>query len=135
MWRHRILPTAALFAALSAALLVAAPAAAGAGAVSYTWTLAALGQGGWVGGPLFADGTAGGGGALSVNNGQLIERFRPTTWSEPVDGVIHICLNVSQIKPAGGPSSTQCFDLPETGAPIKVTLFGTEHILRVTEVN
>src|SRR6476659_3902555 len=85
-------------------LLLPAPAALAAGKpVSYTWTLAALGQGGWVGGPLFADGSMGGGGALSVNDGQLIERFRPATWSEPVDGTIHICLDVTAIKPAGAP--------------------------------
>jgi hypothetical protein len=119
------------------ALLVAVSAAEAGGnqTVSYTWTLAALGQGGWVGGPLFADGTAGGGGALSVNNGQVIERFQPTAWTEPTEGVVHICLDASPIKPAGGPSSTQCFDVPETGTPIHVTLFGTEHVLRVTEVN
>jgi hypothetical protein len=123
---------------LALAALLVPPSAVLAGGnptVSYTWTLAALGQGGWVGGPLFADGSAGGGGALSVGDGQLVERFRPTTWTEPVDGVIHVCLDVSAVKPAGGPGGAQCFDVPETGTPIRVTLFGTEHVLRVTEVN
>ena len=43
-----------------------------AGPVEYTWTLAALGQGGWIGGPLFNDGSVGGGGAFSANNGELL---------------------------------------------------------------
>ena len=45
---------------------------AAAKSVEYTWTLAALGQGGWIGGPLFDDGTVGGGGAFSVANGQVL---------------------------------------------------------------
>jgi hypothetical protein len=45
-----------------------APSATLAGAkVEYTWTLATLGQLGWVGGPLFADGTVGGGGTFSTS--------------------------------------------------------------------
>jgi hypothetical protein len=55
-----------------------------AGSVEYTWTLAALGQGGWIGGPLFEDGTVGGGGAFSADNGRLLARFIPTTWTEDV---------------------------------------------------
>ena len=39
----------------------------------YTWNLVALGQGGWIGGPLFEDGTVGGGGAISLNDGDILD--------------------------------------------------------------
>jgi hypothetical protein len=103
--------------------------------VEYTWTLAALGQGGWVGGPLYADGTSGGGGAISMNNGQFVARIIPTTWTEPSEDVLSICFNVVPIKPAQAPSSSTCIPADVTGTPTHVTLFGEEHILRVTEVN
>ena len=102
--------------------------------VEYTWTLAALGQGGWVGGPLYEDGTSAGGGALSVNNGQFVARFIPTTWTEPTEDVLNICFDVVPIKPAQAPSS-MCITAEVTGTPTKVILFGEEHILRVSEVN
>src|SRR5262245_12106048 len=77
------------------------PVALAGGKVEYTWTLAALGQGGWIGGPLFADGTVGGGGAFSAGNGQLLADFNPTSWSENSLGQVTICFDVTVRK---GPS-------------------------------
>ena len=62
------------------------------GDVEYTWTLAALGQGGWVGGPLYEDGSAGGGGAYSEDNGEVVARLRAVSWTEDAQGNISICI-------------------------------------------
>jgi len=108
---------------------------AAAGAVEYTWTLAALGQGGWIGGPLFEDGTVGGGGAFSAGNGKLLARFDPTTWTENSSDQITICFDVTVMKgPSNALPPTICLGpAAVTGTPIKVTLFGSEHIFRITE--
>jgi len=103
--------------------------------VEYTWTLAALGQGGWVGGPLYANGTSGGGGAFSANNGQVVARITPTTWTEPTEDVVNICFTIVPIKPAPAPGSSMCITAEVTGTPTHVILFCEEHILRVSEVN
>jgi len=120
---------------LALLLMPSITAAAGKAPVEYTWSLAALGQGGWVGGPLYADGTSGGGGAFSVNNGQFVARIIPTTWTEPVEDTLNICFNVVPIKPAQAPRSSMCIAAEVTGTPTMVILFGEPHILRVTEVN
>jgi hypothetical protein len=100
--------------------------------VEYTWTLAALGQGGWIGGPLFEDGSVGGGGALSANNGTLVALFRPTTWSEDDQEMITVCFDVIQKKGTGLPPAI-CVSGEVTGTPTHVTIFGSEHIFRITE--
>ena len=105
-----------------------------AGAVKYTWTLTALGQFGWIGGPLFDDGTVGGGGNLSTDNGQTIARLVPTTWSEDADENITVCFDLVQKKGGGLPSSLCVGPAAVTGTPIHMTLFGFDHIFRITEV-
>jgi len=106
-----------------------------AGSVEYTWTLAALGQGGWIGGPLFEDGTVGGGGAFSADNGRLLARFIPTTWTEDASERITVCFDVEIRKgPPGALPPTICLGPAEvTGTPVKVMLFGSEHIFRIHE--
>jgi hypothetical protein len=104
-----------------------------AGEVEYTWTMAALGQGGWIGGPMFEDGSVGGGGALSVGNGSVIALFRPTTWTENAADEITVCFDVIP-KKGGGSPSTMCIGPAEvTGTPIQIDLFGSPHIFRITE--
>jgi hypothetical protein len=111
--------------------------------VEYTWTLAALGQGGWIGGPLFADGTAGGGGNIAVGNGSSIINVRPTSWSEPQPELIDICFTARTIKGDGPATFSFCLSdpptstlLPVTGTPVKVDLPGLgPHIVRVTELH
>lgn len=106
-----------------------------AGKVEYTWTLAALGQEGWIGGPLFADGTVGGGGAFSDANGQVLADFEPTTWSENAGGQVTICFDIVQKR---GPSvlpPSLCFGpVAPTGTATKIIFLGEEHIFRVTEL-
>ena len=104
-----------------------------AGDVEYTWTLAALGQGGWIGGPLFEDGSVGGGGAFSMGNGSVIALFRPTTWSENAADEITVCFDVTLKKGAGLPSSLCIGPAEVTGTPIQIDLFGGPHIFRITE--
>jgi hypothetical protein len=101
--------------------------------VEYTWTLAALGQGGWIGGPLFEDGSVGGGGAFSMGNGKVVALFRPTTWSENDADEITVCFDVIQKKGVGLPSSICIGPAEVTGTPIRIDLFGGPHIFRITE--
>ncbi len=106
------------------------------GKVEYTWTLSDLGQGGWVGGPLFADGTVGGGGAFSIANGQILADISPTTWSENAAGEVTICLNIIERKgPPGALPPALCIGpAAPTGTATKIIIFGEEHIFRVTEL-
>src|SRR5262245_36902454 len=110
------------------ALVLAGPAATTKAApkVEYTWTLAALGQGGWIGGPLFEDGSVGGGGALSLDNGQLLARFTPTTWTEDSAENITICFDVTVRKgPTDALPPTICVGpTPATGTPVRMLIFG-----------
>lgn len=119
-----------------------ASAALAASPVEYTWTLAALGQGGWFGGPLFADGTAGGGGNIAIDNGSTIINVRPTSWSEPQPELIDICFTARTIKGSGPATFSFCISdliptlLPVTGTPVKVDLPNLgPHIVRVTELH
>ena len=134
MRKQQLLLSIALLAASLMPATTSAAAAANA-PVEYTWTLAALGQGGWVGGPLFVGGTVGGGGAISMNNGQIVERIIPISWTELTEGMVEICFNVVPIKPMPGPGMLTCLDAPVTGTPQHVMLFGAPHILRVTELH
>ena len=129
-----LLLTLAILGAFCLVITLTHPLAA-AGRVEYTWTLAALGQGGWIGGPLFKDGSAGGGGAFSAGNGTVIARFEPTTWTEGPNELITVCFDVSILKgPANAFPPTLCVGPAEvTGTPIKIFLFGGEHIFRITE--
>jgi hypothetical protein len=101
--------------------------------VEYTWTLAALGQGGWIGGPLFEDGTVGGGGAFSMGNGSVVALFRPTTWSENDADEITVCFDVILKKGAGLPSSLCIGPAEVTGTPIRIDFLGGPHVFRITE--
>jgi hypothetical protein len=107
-----------------------------AGPVEYTWTLAALGQDGWIGGPLFEDGTVGGGGAFSDNNGQLRAHFDPTEWTEDANGDITVCFDITITRgPADALPPSLCIGpAAVTGTPVHLELLGEDHIFRITEV-
>ena len=107
-----------------------------AGDVEYTWSLAALGQDGWIGGPLFEDGSVGGGGAFSANNGQLRAHFNPTTWTEDAAGDITVCFDISiQKGPADALPPSLCIGpAAVTGTPVHLELLGEDHIFRITEI-
>jgi hypothetical protein len=107
-----------------------------AGPVEYTWTLAALGQDGWIGGPLFEDGSVGGGGAFSDNNGELLAHFSPTEWTEDASGAITVCFDITVQKgPADALPPSLCIGpAAVTGTPVHLELLGEDHIFRITEV-
>lgn len=115
-----------LFAALTPSAALAD------GKVEYTWTLAALGQQGWIGGPLFADGSVGGGGAFSAANGQVLANLAPTTWSENAAGEITVCFDIL-VKRGALPPSLCIGPAAPTGTATKIIFLGEEHIFRITE--
>jgi hypothetical protein len=102
--------------------------------VVFTWLLSDLGQGGWIGGPLYANGTVGGGGAYAEDG--CVARFQGTVWSQ-AGGMIDICIDATILRGTCPFPSSFCLSqlgvtLPITGTPEKVTLFGDDHIIRVT---
>ena len=129
--------------ALLAAFLLTSVAFAGS-EVAYTFTVAALGQGVWGGGPLFADGTAAGHVAFSAEDGQVIYHVHATSWSEIVPGVLlDLCFEVHEIKGSSGFPPSFCGSdfgmlLPVTGTPLLMDLDGDgnpDFILRATPAN
>jgi hypothetical protein len=107
-----------------------------AGPVEYTWTLAALGQDGWIGGPLFDDGSVGGGGAFSADNGRLLANFHPTVWTEDASENITVCFDITIHKGPDDalPPSLCVGPAAVTGTPVRIELLGEDHIFRITEV-
>jgi len=108
--------------------------------VQYTFTLTDLEQGVGGGGPLFADGSAGGHAVVSVLNGQVIAHLYAASWSEIVPGEsVDICFNVVQTK--GPPTFPPYFCtssigiiLPVSGTPVVITNphGGADTLIRVT---
>ncbi len=135
-----------IFALLGALLLAASMApvayAGGHSTVVYTFTYTDEGQGVWGGGSLFADGSAGGNVPFSADNGQTVYQLQPTSWSEPVPGLLDVCLTVREMKGSSGFPSSFCLSdlgmlLPVTGTPIVIPdpFEPTEQLLlRVTPV-
>ena len=70
------------------------------------FAIASLGQGGWAGGPLYGDGTFGGGGAFSFGNGQEILRITGGTWTGNAASGVTICADVTAIKDPFGLAGT-----------------------------
>jgi hypothetical protein len=83
------------------------------------FAIASLGQGGWAGGPLYSDGTIGGGGAFSFANGQEILRITSGTWAGDATSGVTICANVTAIKdPLGLAGTPLCLGpLPVNAGP------------------
>jgi hypothetical protein len=89
--------------------LAAAPAVATTPpAVVGSYTVTDLGQGGWAGGPLYADGTIGGGGGVAFTTPLGTEVWKVTggTWSLGA-GTVNLCLAGQPIHDPAG-----IFDLP-----------------------
>jgi len=124
-----------LLIAVLALLALPTTSARAAGDVEYTWTLAALGQGGWIGGPLYEDGSAGGGGAFSTDNGQVVARLRAVSWTEDANENISVCIGATIMKgPADALPPVFCTPpSPVTDTPIKIILFGDLHNFRISE--
>ena len=134
---------ALLGAMLLAASMAPVAYAAANSRVAYTFTYTDEGQGVWGGGSLFADGSAGGNVPFSADNGQTVYQLQPTSWSEPVPGLVDVCLTVREMKGASGFPPSFCLSdlgllLPVTGTPIVMPdpFEPTEQVLiRVTPTN
>jgi hypothetical protein len=122
-------------------LAVAVASAGGNSPVQYSFTLTDLEQGAGGGGPLFADGSAGGHILVSALDGQVIGHFHPVSWSEIVPGEsIDLCIAVEQAKgPPGFFPTYFCTSwlgvvLPVSGLPVVITnpQGGADLLLRVT---
>jgi hypothetical protein len=102
----------------------------------YTWNLVALGQGGWIGGPLFEDGSVGGGGAISLNNGDILASLDPTGWTEDDDENISVCFDVNIRKgPADALPASLCSPPSQpTGTPVHLDFLGIDHEFRITKI-
>ena len=101
----------------------------------YTWNLVALGQGGWIGGPLFEGGTVGGGGHISLNNGEIIADLEPTSWTEDQDENISVCFDINVIK--GDPDAlppSLCSPPSQPTRPVHLDFLGIDHIFRITKI-
>ena len=83
------------------------------------FAVASLGQGAWAGGPLYGDGTLGGGGAFSFGNGQEILRITGGTWTGNAASGVTICADVTAIKdPFGLAGAPLCLGpLPVNAGP------------------
>jgi hypothetical protein len=86
------------------------------------FAIADLGQGGWAGGPMYADGTLGGGGAFSFLNGQEILRIVSGTWSGNASSGVTLCADTTAIKdPLGLAGSQLCLGpVPVNVGPQKI---------------
>jgi hypothetical protein len=137
--------TALPLVSLSAILVISAVPAFASNVV-FTYTVADNGQGGWGGGPLFANGAAGGANGISFNNGADVAILKASTWHFQTTSFgtpgVDICgtLTVSKsdgFLPPPGVYTGFCLSqaigtsVPITGGPVEIG--GT--IVRVTPVS
>lgn len=88
-------------------------------APQYTFTFADLAQGAHGGGPLYADGSAGGNWTLSVLDGQNVTRITVVSWSYVVPGEsIDLCVETQVIK--GSPLLPPSFCSAAAGLPLPI---------------
>jgi len=112
----------AVLAAIPLLVLSATAATAAPAPVVGNFAIADLGQGAWAGGPMYANGTLGGGGAFSFANGQEILVITSGTWSGDAASGVTVCATVRAIKDplelAPGPL---CLGpLPVNVGPVKI---------------
>ena len=112
--------------------------AASNGAVG-TFTISDHGQGCWVGGSLFADGSAGGGGncSFTMPSGQEVIKISPLSWSftDSTDTAVLLCASFAVVKgvPLPGLSGLQCVPVPVgTGAPLNLPYLSPDTYGKVT---
>jgi len=118
--------------ALAVSSFAAVASASGPGIVG-TYSFDDLGQGAWGNGPLYADGSVGGGGHFSYENGQDVGIVTATGWTSAGPGLITLCFTDTPTKGDALFPSPSCFTLPITGTPIKIQVPGSEvpSLLRV----
>lgn len=116
-----------LLALVLSALAVGAAAAEAAPSAVGSYTISDLGQGGWAGGPLYANGTVGGAGAVAFSTPLGTENWRITggTWTQTGD-TITVCVTGQPIHdPAGIPILPFCAPIVLDSGPTVIdgTLF------------
>ncbi len=105
-------------------VLPATAASAAPSPVVGNYTIADLGQGSHADGPMYADHTLGGGGAISgfLNGQQIILVITSGTWSGDAANGVTICVTVRAIKdPFGEAPGPLCLPpLPVNTGPVKI---------------
>src|SRR5258708_550720 len=113
----------AMLAALALpAMLAVAPISAQASSnVVGTYHARDLGQGGWAGGPLYADGSLGGGGGVSFLNGAEVGVITSGNWWWIDSSDIGVCLNTTATKdPLDILGFPFCVEVPVNAGPVRV---------------
>jgi hypothetical protein len=100
---------------------------------SYTFT--DLGQGGWAGGPLYSDGTVGGGGSYSIDNGESAGLIQAVSWQPAGPDAVLMCFTDTALKGQLLFPGTACFPLPATGAPQKISFAPGEFSIARVKLN
>ena len=145
---HGLLVISSLFLA---SILAISPSSAS--NVVYTYAVADLGQGGWGGGPLFADGTAGGSQGIAFGNAANVAHFKASSWYSGTSLLtggpgVDICGTLTVLKSSGGPGGLPppgvypgfCLSfalgtlIPITGHPVVVCMAGACTTIRVSPV-
>jgi hypothetical protein len=117
--------------ALSTGLITSVAFASGP-VVAGSYTITDLGQGGRGGGPLYADGSIGGGGSFSFGDGQNVGSIQGTTWTNNNDGTATLCFTDTATKGELLFPSPSCFVLPASGAPVVIpSATGGETLVRI----
>lgn len=136
-------PSLARLATLSALACAAAVPLAGAAVADAnpavgTYSVADRGAGGaWQGGPLFADGTLGGGGMVEFppgDGGQLVLKVTPLNWqyTDATDSAIVLCFNLTELQPQREPAFEVCAPpLPVTGGTASLIDPGTGALAQI----
>lgn len=123
---HKILKCAVVAAAIAVMMMATTTLTFAQSNIVGTYTTDDNGQGGWGGGPLYADGTLGGGGGISFNNGQEIGRVVSGTWhvdSSVAFSALDVCFTIQPVKdPLNILSGTLCVGpIPTDGHPHKIS--------------
>ena len=118
---------------LGVGALASVAAASSPPAVVGNYTFDDHGQGAWAGGPLYADGTVGGGGAFSFGNGQNVGSVQAVSWAPAGPGLVTMCFMDTATKGQLLFPSPLCFPLPTSNTPLVVSFApGEGSTLKVT---
>lgn len=97
-----------------------------------TYSVADMGAGGaWQGGPLYADGSLGGGGMVEFpppDGGQVVLLVTPLTWqyTDNTDSAVLLCFDLTQLQPKPESTFPVCAPpLPVTGGTVQLVDPGT----------
>jgi hypothetical protein len=134
----RLIRLAALSAlACAASLPLGHAASADSNPAIGTYSVADTGSGAWQGGPLFADGSLGGGGSVEfppTEGGQLVLLITPINWSftDGTDSAVQLCFDITELRPQREPPFEICTPpLPVTGGTVRMIDPGTGDLAEI----